>query len=451
MFKQIRVSYWIIIGFFKKHTRLLLFGIIIGISSFTLLPKVISIFPKKTSIEKIAVIGRPTLSEIPLFIQKQISQGLTQINSAGETLPSLAKNYKIEANGKRFVFFLRDDITWHDGKPLTADDINYNFSDVEIQTPSSHEIAFSLKDPFSPFPMVVSQPIFHQKKTGIFKNNISLLGVGKMKVEKIERQGNHITQLTLKSEEKKIIYRFYNTEETAILAFKLGEVDKILELSSPRELANWTNTTIQNVIHYDRYVAVFFNNDSDLLSSKRLRQALTYAISLKPTGEQRVISPINPNSWAFNPQVKLYEFDLETARKLLEEEMEENQNLNLNIELTTTLPHLKTAELIKEDWNNIGFNTTVKVLTYLPDSFQALLIAQEIPPDPDQYIFWHSIQNTNLTKYNSPMIDKLLEDGRQTLDIKERTQIYQDFQRFLVEDSPAAFLYHHETFTVTRS
>ena len=185
--------------------------------------------------------------------------------------------------------------------------------------------------------------------------------------------------------------------------------------------------------------------------SKGFRQALTYAIPDKPSDDKRTISPISPTSWAFNPQVKPYEFNLEDAKRLLEVEKEGNPNFNPNLELTTTLPYLTTAEHIKEQWLALGIPTTVKVATFIPDSFQTLLIGQEIPPDPDQYSLWHSTQRTNLTRYNSPKIDKLLEDGRQIEDQKERTQIYQDFQRFLVEDSPAAFLFHLTTYTIERS
>lgn len=440
-----------LVGFLKKHTRILLFGIILGIGSFFFVPKLVKTLPKSIKVEKIAIIGRPTLSQIPLFIQKQISLGLTDIGPSGEAFPSLASSYHLENDGKRYVFQLKKDLIWHDGKPFTSEDINYNFSDVKIEIISPYEIAFELKEPFSPFLTVVSQPIFRQKKIGLFKKNTTLLGLGKSKVTNIVRNGNFIKQISLESQESKTIYRFFNTQETAILSFKLGEIDKILELSSPGQLANWPNVSLQEVEHKNRYVALFYNTQDNLLSSKKLRQALTYSLSIKSTDQKRAISPLNPNSWAFNPQVKNYDFDPSLSQKLINEEKQENDSLKLDIELTTTLPHLEMAEKIKQDWSKLGINTSIKVSSYLPDTFQVLLIAQEIPPDPDQYSLWHSTQNTNLTKYNSPKVDKLLEDGRQTQNKQERILIYHDFQRFLVEDTPAAFLIHHTTFTITRS
>ncbi|MCS7092795.1 MAG: peptide-binding protein, partial [Patescibacteria group bacterium] len=75
----------------------------------------------------------------------------------------------------------------------------------------------------------------------------------------------------------------------------------------------------------------------------------------------------------------------------------------------------------------------------------------DIPLDPDQYSLWHSMQTeSNISKYANPRIDKLLEDGRVTIDIQERKKIYLDFQRFLLEDAPCVFLYHPEYYSIVR-
>jgi len=451
MLKKIRFTYWMLRGFFMRHNKLLLIAIFAGLVSALLVPKIHALLPKSEPLKKIAVIGKPTLSELPLFIQNQISLGLTSMTPSGEAQPSLAKSMSIEEDGKRYRFVLRDDLFWHDGQPFRADDVNYNFSDVTMTVVSDAEVVFDLKEPFSPFPTVVSQPLFRSSRSSLFPGRRALLGLGPMRENKIVRNAQYITELLLKSDDKTLLYRFYNTQEAAVTAFKLGEVDEIVELSSPGELVNWPNTIISEVIHPDRYVALFFNVEDPILSSKSLRQALTYDIPDKAGQSIRAVSPINPNSWAHNPQVKPYDYDPEAAKRLLDSEREQGNAIPQVLELTTTLPYLDIAEKIKEEWSTLGINTTIKVATFFPENFQVLLIAQEIPPDPDQYSLWHSTQQTNLTRYNSPKVDKLLEDGRQTIDKKERILIYQDFQRFLVEDSPAAFLFHHRTFTISRS
>jgi peptide/nickel transport system substrate-binding protein len=93
----------------------------------------------------------------------------------------------------------------------------------------------------------------------------------------------------------------------------------------------------------------------------------------------------------------------------------------------------------------------LQVISQIPSDYQAFLAIFDIPDDPDQYSMWHSTQTaTNITHYQNPRIDKLLEDGRSEINIDARKKIYFDFQRFLVEDSPAAFLYYPTTYSIGR-
>jgi len=99
----------------------------------------------------------------------------------------------------------------------------------------------------------------------------------------------------------------------------------------------------------------------------------------------------------------------------------------------------------------VGVNINLQVISTIPTDFQAFLAIFDIPDDPDQYSIWHSTQtSTNITRYEDPRVDKLLEDGRSQIDLESRKKIYLDFQRFLVEDSPAAFLYYPTIYSISR-
>ena len=170
---------------------------------------------------------------------------------------------------------------------------------------------------------------------------------------------------------------------------------------------------------------------------------MAYAINKKEIDENRAISPISEDSWAFNPQVKPYTFDAAKAKEDIKE--------GTQITLTTSPLLLPVADKISKDWNASGIITNIQVLSTIPDNYQALLAIFDIPEDPDQYSIWHSTQtSTNITKYSNPRIDKLLEDGRTEINLEERRKIYLDFQRFLVEDSPAIFLYYPTTYSISR-
>ncbi len=115
---------------------------------------------------------------------------------------------------------------------------------------------------------------------------------------------------------------------------------------------------------------------------------------------------------------------------------------------------LSIAEEIKNSWENIiGVPVSVSIENQINlDNYDVLLTYGAITQDPDQYLFWHSTQtNTNITKINNARIDKLLEEGRQQNDQIERKKIYQEFQTFLLEESPAIFLSYPTVYTITRS
>ena len=89
-----------------------------------------------------------------------------------------------------------------------------------------------------------------------------------------------------------------------------------------------------------------------------------------------------------------------------------------------------------------------------PDNFDLLLVFWNLPSNPDQYYFWHSTQiglkKSNISNYKNVKIDLLLEQGRNTIDLREREKIYQEFQKIIQDDPPALFLYYPFVYTIKR-
>lgn len=466
-----RKLYWYLTTYFKKHGWVLAGSIIAALILFSLF---IPQLAEKMELKKkhyIGVVGRYNLETLPLFIQQQISAGLTKIEKDDTVSPHLAERWSREDGGKTYRFLIKKDVKWQDGKNLVPSDISYDFPDLEIiATPN--DLVFKLPDEYVPFPTVVSQPVFRteQKRHLLFFKRPTLIGLGAYVVENYQLNRNHqLTQITLDGPGQKLVYRFYLTEDEAIQAFKLGEVDEVPNLAKTDSVDQWPTVTTNETLHPDRYLALFFNNASPLLG-KNVRQALAYAAT-KPQGDLRAYSPINPNSWAYLEGGKSYEKDLDRATERLLAELPPEP---LNLELTTTSTFIEEAEQLKGDWDQFGqlayqacmtddeiedkescINAQIKIkirVTNFPDTnnFQTLLIGQEIPPDPDQYHLWHSEQSTNFTNYKNTRIDALLENGRKTAEKNERKAIYQEFQQFLLEDAPAIFLKHLKSYELRR-
>lgn len=449
--KRLRRSYWFALSIVKRHTNLIVISALVGGGLVFLTPKIAPYLPYQ-SVTYIGRVGAVTLSQLPEDIQRLISDGLTTLDASGEPQPNLAQSWEVLENGRVFHFTLNPNRYWQDGKKLIAEDVNYGFEEITKEAPSNESVIFTLKDPFAPFPAIVSQPIFRRitKRSFLLFKKTNIIGTGQFRITRLTTKSNNLATLTLKSAEETRTYRFYPTEEEAITAFKLGKIDRLENISDPRDLASWPNTRVKPTTNYNQHVVMLFNTTHPDLSSKSIRQALAYAIPDKEWGGIRAVSPIPPDSWAYNPQVKTYDFDPEAAKRILEQEFPNGLTLQ-NVEITTTPTFAQAAESIAKAWADLGITTSVKITNFLDtNDYQILLIGQKVPSDPDQYTLWHSTQPTNITRYNSPRVDKLLEDGRTTIAKDERTLIYQDFQRFLVEDSPVIFLHFLTTYTIER-
>ncbi|RJR28223.1 ABC transporter substrate-binding protein [Candidatus Microgenomates bacterium] len=438
---MISFRYWfrLISTIFVRFKTGIVFGIIIGLLMFAfarvLLPVVTS------SVEYIGITGRYHTEELPAAILSQVGEGLTNIEADGSVISGLAESWEALEDGRVWKFNLKKGLHWQDGSEVNSSTIQYSFDDAKVAKPDDYTIVFELASAFSPFPSVVSRPTFKR----------GLLGTGEWEVVDVSLSSGYVESISLRNSlSEKKIYKFYPTEERAKTAFKLGDVDKI-EVVDPSPFDEWDTAEVKEEVNLKRFVGVFFNNDNDMFrDNKPLRQALSYAIDKQVFGAPRALGPLSPDSWAFNSQVKEYKFDIERSREILEE-MPEELRKDLNITLSTSSNLLKVAEKIAEYWRSAGVNTNVSVVSILPEDYQAFLAIYDIPDDPDQYSTWHSTQEqSNITSYQNPRVDKLLEDGRLQLDHEARKKIYLDFQRFLLEDAPVVFLYHPMKYTVVR-
>lgn len=437
--KTLRRYLWIFSAIFNRHKNLILGaffgGLVLFIFSLRIAPFIWTQMQKDHSI--IGMVGSYTPTNLPIGIQRLISIGLTDVTTQGESIPALANEWSISEDGKEYTFSIRTDLIWHDGKTVSAFDVNYNLKDVEFLPQDDATLKVKLKEPFTPLPSFLSKPLFRK----------GLIGIGTYKVSAIRLKGEHVNYLKLEPLFKDLPHveiKFYPSESVAKTAFKLGEINMLDEIIDATTFAEWNTVNITEHTKHNQYVGIFFNLNDEFLKDKEIRQGLAFAI--EKSEKNRVSTPLSNESWAYTTRVKQYEKDEKLAKELIGKSEKER-----NITLSTFPQYIHLAQTIAAAWTASGINTKVKVEDRVPENYQAFLATQEIPLDPDQYTFWHSTQKgTNITGYSNPKIDKLLEDGRQEEDADERKAIYFDFQRYLVEDAPAIFLFHPTTYTIIR-
>ena len=392
----------------------------------------------KNNVVTIGVVGTYTLENIPAEILSLATQPLIAFDKNGKPIPSLASHWQSTDDGKTYIVFLKDNLKWHDGTVVVAKDISIAISDVKIAALNDKTIEFKLPNPISSFPIILDKPVFKSK---------SFYGTGQYRLVAIDKIGEIVRKISMMPRDKnlpRVEIKFYPTETQVVNALKIGEI-KNTSVSFAQELENWPNLEIEKIPDDANIITVFFNTQDSQLSSKEFRQALIYAINKLEFDGTLSLGPISPDNWAYNGTVKKYDYNPGKAKELLSK-----AKVDKPIALSTS-PNLESiARMIKKDWEAIGVETQITTEKTMPKNFQALLAINKLSPDPDQYALWHSTQTkTNITGYKDVKIDKLLEDARSEKDEEKRKELYFDFQKYLVEDAPAAFLYHPYKYKVS--
>src|SRR3990167_2061867 len=435
-----RVKFWwnLSFAYFSRYrfwllASLLLFSSLI-FTFYKLLPTIM-----RTNLITLGYVGIYTIETIPTEVLSLATQSFFSSGSDGKPIPSLASHWTVSDDGKTYVVFLKDNLKWHDESPVSAKDISIAITGVQITALNNKAIEFKLPNPIASFPLALDKPVFKAK---------SFYGTGKFRIVDINQVEGVVKKISLVSKDKtlpRVYIKFYQTEQQALNALKIGEI-KSLTVSNAKILEKWPNLELEKITDTNTIVAIFYNNEDPLLASKDLRQALSYAIQKSDFDGINAISPISPTNLAYNNNIKRYEYNTSWAKELLSKTEIKSPKITL-----TSTPGLEDmAERIKKDWQELGIEVSINKSKNVPDNFQALLVYEQLMPDPDQYSLWHSTQNdTNITGYKNVKVDKLLEDARNTSDEAKRKELYFDFQKFLVEDAPAAFLYYPYKYKIT--
>ncbi|OGZ38933.1 MAG: hypothetical protein A3E90_03020 [Candidatus Portnoybacteria bacterium RIFCSPHIGHO2_12_FULL_40_11] len=464
------------------------------------------------------IIGQPRFLNPVLAQTNDADRDLTQIifssllkhDGRGNLIPDLAKNYEIKENGLVYEFFLKENIKWHDGETLTADDIVFtintiqnpeyksplriNWNGVKVEKIDDYAVRFKLNNIYAPFLHNMTVGILPKHLwAGISAQNFHLaqynhepVGSGPYKFKELKQNKSGVIQsIELKKNKdfylkdpyiENLIFEFFQNEETAIQALNKKQVDGLNFFSAAQQSKIQNKSANIYRINLPRYYAVFFNQTkTKVLSDKTARLALAYATDKKEIIEKILNnegliadSPLLPNSLGYTKEIKIYDFAPEHAKNILRadgwkdtdgdgilEKKINNENLKFEITLVTAdWPELiKAANLIKEQWGKIGAKINLEIAglgaiqeDYIrPREYQAILFGEVLGSDPDPFAFWHSSQKRdpglNLALYDNEKIDKVLEEARQNLDKKIRIEKYEEFQKLLVDDVPAVFLY----------
>ena len=432
-----------------------------------------------------------------------VYNGLVKYDKNMNTVGDLAESWDISANGLIITFRLRKGVLWHDGRPFTAADVLYTYQvTIDPKTPTAYAGDFlkvkkaevlddytfrvTYDQPFAPALISWGSSILPKHLLAgidITKSPLTRhpIGTGPYKFKEWVAGQKIVLVANSNYFEGRPYIDGYITRiipDMATLFLELrGEgidISGLSPLQFTRQTENKLFRTKFNKYRYLSFAYTYlgYNLKNPLFTDKRVRQAMSYAIN-----KEEIISgvllglgkpatgPFKPETWAYNGNVKTYNFNPQKARELLKEAgwqdingdgVLEKDGKPFVFELVTNQGNetrQKCAEIIQRQLAEVGITVKIRILewaAFVNDfinkrRFDAVLMGWTIPPDPDAYDVWHSSKTSpeelNFISYKNSEADELLEKGRNTFDQKERKKYYDRFQEILAEDQPYTFLY----------
>ncbi|HCY17602.1 MAG: Peptide/nickel ABC transporter, substrate-binding protein [Candidatus Nomurabacteria bacterium GW2011_GWF2_35_12] len=351
-----------------------------------------------------------------------IYSGLMRKNSDGTLTPDLAEKYEVSKDGLTYTFTLKNEIYFHDEKPVGADDVVFtinkikdpvikspkrgNWDGVSVEKIDEKTVKFTLKQSYASFLEnttlgIMPASLWEASPIELNDANTKPIGSGPYKVAKVNKQsGGLIDYYELAFFEKfnlgepyieKIILRFYPNENDQISALESGEVDQISSITpSNAQILKEKNYRVESLT-LPRVFGLFLNqNQNQIFTDKNIITAIDLAINKDDIIRDVLLgygvaidNPIPPNMINYQKLNKgnniSHEEKIKKAQDILSKDGWKN-GADGFLEKTTTdkkkkkttaylefsistgnAPELvKSAELIKKDLENIGMKVDIK-------------------------------------------------------------------------------------------
>ncbi|HEV2970856.1 MAG TPA: ABC transporter substrate-binding protein [Pirellulales bacterium] len=280
----------------------------------------------------------------------------------------------------------------------------------------------------------------------------------------------------------RLIYRHIKNPNTAVQQMLQGELDwnpipeKDLYLQSQSHPNVEAKKVILAKLKYPSYRYLGYNLKRDFFKDQKVRWAIGHAIPLDEIIANiyhglavRLTGPFLPDSKSNDKSLPLIDYDLDKARKLLDEagwKMEEGASLRskmvngkkveakFDLMIYSDSPsYTSIATIVKENCRKIGVDVGISSTNWAlmlqklrKKDFDACILGWVMDWKDDPFQIWHGSQadlpeSSNSIGYQNPEVDKLIEQLRVTMSPDKQIEIYHKIHRLIYEDQPYTFLF----------
>lgn len=379
------------------------------------------------------VIGDPHTVN-PLFASRDTDRSLARLifsslltyDANGMIQKDLAESYEMSLDGKTYTVRLKKNAVWHDGKPLTAEDVFFtikltqnplyksplraNWQGVQVETIDQHTIRFSLRIPYAPFIENLTIGIIPKhlwesitsEQLPLHELSIKPIGSGPYQFYDLQQNADgSISSYTLVRNKtyyregpylKTMTFIFFQNEDEVMAAWRKGTIDGFGPASAKHIPDLETKNASVYSIRMPRLFGIFFNDQkAPALQEKAVREAIARAIDKSRIAElgasggaAPIDDPLPANFGDGEHREPLFAYDPETSRQILEnagwkdtdgdgvrektikKQRGKETKLTLRFILTTSdwADLLRSAELIKTMLKEIGIEIIIEKQTF---------------------------------------------------------------------------------------
>lgn len=361
-------------------------------------------------------------STIDRSIDQLLYDSLVRFDSRGFPEPELAESWAISADATLYTVSLRKDARWHDGEPVTADDVVYTISklqdedypgpddlrdfwkEVNVIRLDDYSVQFQLPEPYAPFLDYLSVGLLPEHLLrGVSASelidhpfNLDPIGSGPFQFDRFLQQDGEITGVRLTAFPgyygqvpflERIELSLFPNDEDALQAYYSGEIQGIGDVGPAivDSILQEPNLNMYS-LPLPEVTIVFLNiqdPQKEFFAEKDFRKALLMAVNREwlineVLDGQGVVAagPILPSSWAFSPPLSPIPFDPDQAGALLKGlgweipegatpgspeylRTQEDETLSFELAYPDEPEYAQIAGLLQESWERLGIDVSL--------------------------------------------------------------------------------------------
>lgn len=409
-----------------------------------------------------------------------IYEGLVKPDKDGNLVPAVASDWQITEGGKKYIFTMRENVKFHNGAPVTVQDIEYSIkrgaglldktdssvivssalSNIkEVNVPDDKTIELVLKEADTELLGYLTNAIVPKDYdqldkapmgTGPFQF-VSYKPLESLVMKKNPKYYNHEPYLD------QVTFKIVANTDSASMELQSGAIDIFPYLTEDQANQLKDKFTVaegnMNLIQ-----GLFLNNKKAPFDNIKVRQAMNYAVDKQAildmvAGGKGSIIGTNMfpafRKYYLDSLKDMYPYNPEKAKELLKEAGLEN-----GFTFTITVPsnyqyHVDTAQVLVEQLKAVGIQTQIKQVewatwlseVYTDRNYEATIIGLDAMLSPrDAMDRYDSTASNNFVNYSNEEYDKVLADAIATTEDEKKVADYQRLQTLLAEDAASVYI-----------